>query len=34
MKRGLVSFVALLSLSSLLAGCGGSPTVARSLNTS
>lgn len=29
MKRGLVSFVALLSLSSLLAGCGGSPTVAQ-----
>ena len=27
MKRGLFSFVALLSLSSLLAGCGGSPTV-------
>jgi hypothetical protein len=27
MKRSLFSFVALLSLSSLLAGCGGSPTV-------
>ncbi|HTG31896.1 MAG TPA: DUF4252 domain-containing protein [Thermoanaerobaculia bacterium] len=27
MKRGLLSFVALVSLSSLLAGCGGSPTV-------
>lgn len=27
MKRGLFSFAALLSLSSLLAGCGGSPTV-------
>jgi hypothetical protein len=27
MKRGLFSFAALLSLASLLAGCGGSPTV-------
>jgi len=27
MKRGLFSFVAMVSLSSLLAGCGGSPTV-------